>query len=363
MTISEILANEVIALSRRGLAVPASADGNIDEVFLSALVRRAASMFCPCSPSTLANEISESLYGLSEDTEDISEKIEEAITKAVIAGDLLELSQTSSHDPKLKSTWVFAASPSFVALESGAVYISGVAGENASSLPDALTSRIIFDRHFRRIQTKPDEDLITMLRDYGLIHLSPQVWLRGPKEESAEEHWQRLGFQLNAQSASGEIADLQIIDPHSDPIYYRGRWTQAKKHTGVFVARRPQAYGAPLWGLVKLSNGAAEKFLDFPLNAKFRGADCAWQAQMAADAVNGTKQRYRIVGVGAEARIDFFSPIPLWAERRLAIVGRTAPKDRCLFSYLIPRSDIQTEESFIQSRLWLTPIVESERRA
>jgi len=53
---------------------------------------------------------------------------------------------------------------------------------------------------------------------------------------------------------------------------------------------------------------------------------------------------------------DFFSPLPLWAERRLAIIGRPAERERCLFSYQIPQVEAATEEQFMQSRLWLAAL-------
>ena len=127
--------------------------------------------------------------------------------------------------------------------------------------------------------------------------------------------------------------------------------------SGCFVARRPQAYGAHIWGFALLTGGELERFLDFPLKGrKERGSDCAWHLQMAIDHGLGVPQKYRKRSADGGALFDFFSPIPLWAERRLSILGRTAQRERCLFSYFIPEAELEAEEQFLQKHLWLAPL-------
>jgi hypothetical protein len=75
--------------------------------------------------------------------------------------------------------------------------------------------------------------------------------------------------------------------------------------------------------------------------------------QIAIDSSRGSPQRYRRSGVPNGVRLDFFSPLPLWVQRRLAIMGRPAPAEKCLFSYLIPEREATDEEVFLQERLWL----------
>jgi hypothetical protein len=97
-----------------------------------------------------------------------------------------------------------------------------------------------------------------------------------------------------------------------------------------------------------------QKFLDFPQKRdRWRGCDAGWHLQMAIDAQRGSPQQYRLRAGANGPCLDFFGPIPVWAERRLAIIGRPSEKDRCLFSYQIPASELAAEEEFLQERLWL----------
>jgi hypothetical protein len=355
MVVQQIGADEVVDFSRQALALPV-AGGVHDEAFLAALVRRAAGISCPCSERTLVRGVLESLDRLAEDTDRLNADVETAVEKAMIAGDLLELSQVTTEDPAAKGTWVFAAPPAFVARSSGSVFLMGIVPDEPSPLPPSLNARIMYQRHYRLIHPHPSEKLPQILRELGVLELSEQSWLKLPREETARNLRDRLERQLNAQTASGTVADLLILDSARDPSYYPGRWVAPKRETGCFVARRPQAYGAPLWGFALLADGALEKFLDFPLRRdKWRGSDFAWHLQMAIDSCRGSPQKYRRRSTAEGACLDFFSPLPLWAERRLAIIGRPVERERCLFTYQIPEPELAAEEEFLRRRLWLAP--------
>lgn len=219
-----------------------------------------------------------------------------------------------------------------------------------------MTARIVYDRSLRIINPLPSETLCQALRELGLLELSERNWLKLPKEEAAVLLRNRMERQLDALPPSGEIADMEVLDPTRDLRFYKGRWVRPKKESGHFVARRPQVYGAPIWGFALLSNGKVTKFLDFPLKKdRWRGCDFAWHLQMAVDACRGSPQRYRR-RLAPEGRfLDFFGPLPLWAQRRLAIVGRPADPYRCLLSYALRDGELPAEEDFLQKRLWLVP--------
>ena len=175
-----------------------------------------------------------------------------------------------------------------------------------------------------------------------------------PKEETAKNFLDRLERQLMTQGPSGSVPDLLILDSARDPSYYKSRWLAPKRESGCFIARRPQAYGAPLWGFAHLSDGVLDKFLDFPPRRdRWRGSDFAWHLQLAIDACRGAPQKYRRRRTPYGVCLDFFSPLPLWAERRLAIIGRPVEPDRCLFTYRLPERELPAEEEFLQKRLWL----------
>jgi hypothetical protein len=355
MVIQQVEGGEVILASCRALAVPQ--EQNIhDAVFLAALVRRAAAIVCPCSASTLTRAVFENLDKLAEDQDQLREAIEDAVEKATIAGDLLELGQVAFEDPNVKSTWLFAAPPAFVARRSGGVFILGVTPDEPSPLPQSLAERIFFERHYRVIRPQSAENLPQTLRELGLLELSERSWFKLPRQETAKDFVDRHERELNAAGPSGDVPELTILDGGRDPSYYKGRWTVPKKESGCFVARRPQAHGAPLWGFALLEQGALQKFLDFPRRReKARGSDVAWHLQMALDSRRGAPQRYRRSKSGSGLRLDFFSPLPLWAERRLAIIGQPVERDRCLFSYTVSQNEAEAEENFLQQCLWLTP--------
>jgi hypothetical protein len=96
------------------------------------------------------------------------------------------------------------------------------------------------------------------------------------------------------------------------------------------------------------------RFLDFPLkNVRWRGCDTAWYLQMAIDHGRETPQLYRRRTMPGGASLDFFSPLPLWAHRRFAVLGHPVPREKCLLSYWIPERELAAEEAFLQERLWL----------
>ncbi len=110
-----------------------------------------------------------------------------------------------------------------------------------------------------------------------------------------------------------------------------------------------------------MNEGAVEKFLDLPLpKDRWRGCDYAWHLQMAIDACRGVAQQYRRRETLAGTCLDFFGPLPLWAERRLATFGQPAAPAHCLTSYLIGKNELPDEETFLRERLWLVPDSESK---
>lgn len=350
-----IEADQVVSLCSETLGL-GKAHSIHDEVLLAALVRRAAGLVCPCSPGTLRRAVLESLFLLSEDVERLSDDVEMAVDKATIAGDLLELNQVTTDDPDVKGSWVFAAPPAFVRRSSGGVFLAGISPEGPSALPPDLAKRVQFDRHYRTLAPQAGEDLPKALKEFGLVELSERNWLKLPRQEEARTFVDRMTRELNELGPSGSVSDLQVLDGSRDPKFYKGRWSPAKNKSGIFVARRPQEYGAALWGLARLRDGELEKFLDLPPKRdKFRGADFAWHFQMALDHLSGKPQKFRVVGSGDPMRFDFFSPIPIWAERRLAIIGRTVERNRCLFSYEIPAREAEAEINFLKNYLWLGP--------
>jgi hypothetical protein len=363
MVIDEVSAQQVLATSRGWLGLPASTAA-ADDAMLASLARRAAGILCPCSSSTLASAVKEALHLLVDDSDELTDCVNNAVEGLVIGGDLLELSNVATEDPDVKGTWVFPAPPAFVVRPSGTVFILGIVPDEASPLPASLNARIAHEGYARILLPQASEDLPSVLRGLGLLPLAEAVWLRAPKQESAGQLREAIVRRLGAQLRSGAIAELSILDPARSVTYYRGRWSSPKRETGLYVARRPQAYGSALWGFAQLEDGAVTRFIDFPLKGtRWRGCDVAWHLQMAIDYLRGSPQLYRRRTAPNGVLLDFFSPLPLWAQRRLAIIGRRVPAEKCLFSYLMSEREAAAEEAFLQQRLWLKQNIGAEVEA
>lgn len=358
MVITAIEPLELITKLRTGLALPSADEPVVDVPLIAALVRRAAGILCPCSPATIVSTVAESIKHLVDDPQSLNDQIDGIIEALLVGGDLLELNQVAYDDPAVKGTWVFAAPPSFVDRKNGSIFLLGIARDEQTPLPQQLAERVVYEGCYRLMKYEQGETLTQTLRELGLNELSERVWLRSPREETAKAMLESNTTRLMSLGPSGQIDDLQLLNPETAVTYYRGRWTSAKNQSGTFVARRPHAYGTPIWGFVAVEDGRAVRLLDFPFggNLRWRGCDAAWHLQMAIDHSRGQPQQYRRRDVEHGAVLDFFSPLPLWAERRLAIVGRPAERDKSLLSYFIPSDQLGSEERFIQERLWLAKI-------
>jgi hypothetical protein len=205
----------------------------------------------------------------------------------------------------------------------------------------------------RGVDARSDFDLAGFLKETGLIEISERSWLRSPPAESAAGYvatWSRL----LAERPPSDTDNVRILDGAKPQNYYAGRWTEATGHTGLYVGRRGQRYGSELWCLFDLDCGRVRRFLDFVSEGdRLRPCDVAWRVQMAFDAVAGTPQQVAVRSAGTRSIIDFFSPLPSWAERRLTVSGEKTERDRCLLSYSLPAGRLDSELEFLKNTLWL----------
>lgn len=345
--------NEVINSARISLGLQSS-DAAIDTGYLAAAVRRLAGFLCPCSAKTLLRSMIESHRGLVEDS--FPDRVEGVIDALVAVGDLLELRDVTTLDDTVKATWLFAAPPSFVLRPSGSAFILGIAPDEAAPLPADLLRRLVVRGVTRNIDHVSDEDLGTLLCALGLRQLSMESWLRHPKRESAQALVAALHARLSGQGPSGNVVDLQVLDKARPSRRYRARWCKPGTISGRYIVRRPQAYGADLWGYAELAEGRTIKLIDFPApGSRWRGCDTAWRAQMAIDRLSGDGQQFRRRSSGSFVCIDIFSPIPDWARRRLAFVGEELEPESSLLSYRLPEVEAAAEEQFLQELVFLKP--------
>ena len=151
----------------------------------------------------------------------------------------------------------------------------------------------------------------------------------------------------------GTLDGLDLLTSESNVTYYRGRWREAKKHSGACVARRSRRYGADAWCFVKLDLGRPVGLVDLPTpDYRYRPCDEAWHLQQAIDFVSGNPQRYRLRSIADRKLIafDFFSPVPRWAHRRWNALGEQLEQRGTLFSYLFNQEYLTQEAAFAEWR-------------
>ena len=322
---------------------------------MSCLLRRAASFHCPCPPSTLVRAVLEPLRGLVPLDDDLRSLTENTLDVLVSHGDILELPSTISQDDGDCTTLLYAAPPAFVQKRSGAVMLLGMPTDNVGILPEEMACELEMHNHVRIIPARVVDDIEERLEELGFVKLSSRSWSKAPKSETATEHLTRVGHMLDSEPASGEIQGLAVIDSAKPVTFYPGRWCEPAGLSGRFVGRRPREYGCPIWCYVELDCGSPLRFIDFPLSSSiWRGCDEAWRTQAAIDFERGVPQIFLIRSEDEkESYIDFFSPIPMWVSREMETIARPLASKGCLFSYLIPKPELEELVRLLESDLWL----------
>ena len=322
---------------------------------IAAALRRAAQIFCPCSSATLVRAIVEPMKELVEDIDTFRASVRDTLEAMIAHGDFFEHRDIEELSTPSPTTLVYGVPFGFVVRDSGSIILLGISSNQSSVFPDDLMARIEYVRHLRRLEPMPNEDLRAVLAQLGLFEVSYNRWLQSPGDETPAQHVSRLDRLLDAASPSGGVPGLSILDPEQPVRYYRGRWREVRSDSGRFVARRSQAYGADLWCYIELRNGGPERLLDFPLTGnQWRGCDEAWRLQMAIDAQRGNPQRFRLLsGLGRGRVVQFFSPVPAWAQRRWDAVGEPVESRGCLFAYRLADSELVEELRFARNSLWL----------
>ena len=352
-----VAADTVMGVARASLGLPEDVAG-FDEAYIAAALRRLAGFLCPGSPRTLLRTMVDSHRGVV-DIDVFATRVEAVIETLVSIGDLLELGDVALEGEEVRSTWLVAAPPSFVVRGNGDAFILGLSADEQTPLPTEMLARVRSNRVIRSIDGQDDEDLSAVLRELGLRELSVAGWLRTPRGDDAPALLATYRTKLAACAPSGDVPDLLVLDGGRRTRSYRRRWGPAGGLTGNFVVRRPQTFGADLWGFAELADGFPTRLLDLPLAGdRWRGCDAAWRIQMAIDALAGRPQEYRLVKCDGGSRFDLFSPIPSWARRRMTVMGLEVEPAGCLMSFLVPTEEVAGEEAFLKDMLYLSRVVE-----
>ncbi len=345
LTPAEVSASAVEALRLDGELL----DLTTNEAIASAL-RRAAGLLCPCSGRTLVRAVMEPLRGVHTE-EGLVTVIEDTLEALVAHGDLLELHDVTQDDAT--GGFLYAAPPGFVECDGDWVMLLGVAPDGMPFVTEDIEQAVEHVNHVRIIRDG-DADLRAHLAELGLISISQSAWLKAPQHQRAGDLIESMRARVDGSPRCGEVPGLRLLDPDTPVRYYRRRWTEPSRHTGQFVARRPQAYGADLWCFVEVEDGQAVRLVDLPTRqGTGRGCDEAWHLQAAIDHERGAPQVYRVRrGPSGNELVDFFSPVPMWAQRRWATFGEPVPAQGCLFSFRFAAPDLGKEIAFARDRLW-----------
>lgn len=329
---------------------------------LTASLRRAASFLCPASPRQLVNAVFEAVCPLLPDNDTLSrDYIVDLVVLLISVGDLLELKQSGDTPGRL----LYLAPPSYVERQPGQYLLLGIRPFGAPLISSDLARTVQHEGHMRSIDLASDS-AETQLASLGLSKVSRSQWIRRPSVLAPAELIRRIRERLGSAGPAGMVEGMTVIDSTTKVTYYRGRWRPLMgSDSGLFVARRPQAYGADLWCVILVADGVPVQLIDLPIDDPIGpGHDEAWRIQAALDALNDSPQVFRASpcpGKNAEMTVDLFSPLPLWAERRLNLVGMPIPRRAgSLHSYRVPKAAMHDLSDFLTSMLWMRQITIEE---
>jgi len=328
---------------------------------LKPALRRGSYLLAPCSSADLVRFVSDPLAGI----EDVRDAVELALEDLIAYGDILEMRKIDGDAWDVPAIVLRPASPAFVLRSPHEAILLGVAGDFPSPLPDDLAELVDEDGPVRSLNCPHDQELGVHLRSLGLSELNESAWLRLPAAVIAKDHVDAWRERLTIAPACAPIVDgLEILGPEKSSRFYRGRWRlPTGTDSGMFVGRRPQAYGSKLWSVVDLEAGQARRLIDLlPTHSFERGCDLAWRLQAAIDASQGVPQIFDLLDEGPVIHLNFHGPLPSFAERRLALPGTKSSGPNCLFRYSLPTATLQAEIASLQSTLWMQPNREGERR-
>jgi hypothetical protein len=354
MTVSVASADDCVELALAALDLRTTEINLFAPEGLAASLRRAASFLCPAAPRQLVDAVLEALRPLRPDAPPERDDLNDMVELLVSAGDLIELPP----DPKRRGRLLYLGPPSFVEKRPGRYLLMGIRPYGVPLLPADLDADVRYERHVRTAGLDPTS-AAKQLRSLGLHPIAPDRWASAPASQTPHNVIANARARLDVVGAAGEVASLTILDPSLSMRYYRGRWCPVRPdHTGDFVARRSQEYGADLWCYVRIVAGVPVRLIDFPIaDQTAPGRDEAWQLQAAIDAAQDRQHVFRLSPseeiVGSTV-VDFLAPIPTWAERYLELVGIAIPDPRgALFSYLVPNDAVAGLSGFFGEMLWM----------
>ncbi len=356
MTIARLNVRSAIEQTSRSLGLPLDGLGLLSSGLVAQALRRACSILAPCARRDLERSVRETLKPIAPSGELLPGLVEDALDALLLYRDLLEVHGEEPDMWRESATSIRPSALSFVEREDGSTVILGTAGDVITPIPKDLPARLEYRGVLRVLVPTTSEALGPRLQEFGLQCLGEKAWLRIPKAEAAclhRETWQR---RLQAIQPGQPPSELLICKPAERGVIYRDRWKPPEQQAdlGIFIARRPQRYGADLWCLVDLLPNVSMRLLDLTSTDKtLRACDIAWQLLIAMDVDSSSPQGFKQHTELEQTRLLFYSPVPSWAERKLSLAGEYQPTPHCLFSYAFPTSAVAAQKAFLRESLWL----------
>jgi hypothetical protein len=321
---------------------------------LAGSLRRAASFQCPTTPRRLVDTVMEAVQPLDPITPLDRQELTGLLDMLVSAGDLVELPP----DPQRRGRLLFLGPPSFVEQRPGRYLVMGTRPFGAPLLGTDMERRIEYKRHVRVIELDEGE-AVKCLDALGLQAIRQHQWVLAPIASLAEDLILGTRSRLDIANRAGVVTELSLLDPATSFRFYKGRWRQAREEdNGDFVARRSQEYGSDLWCYIRVTDGVPAQLVDFPTGElAVPGRDEAWRLQAAIDSARGSSQVFRVVEsqeFPKESFVDFWAPLPTWADRYLELIGTAVSGRRsCLFSYIVPDAALTSLGDYLADMLWM----------
>lgn len=326
-------------------------------VMIAAVLRRLCGFMCPCPPHAIVQMACRSLEPLQLQLENLRESVEAMLEDLTVCGDVLELSRVAMAGAENQPTWLFCAPPSFVARSGGRIHLFGIAADDAAFLPRELRTQVRREGAARFINAT-DATIVPALKQLGLREISEAAWMTSVRAEPAQQYIERHRKRLVAQGVLGDMPGLVVLDHAQEAsVSYRRRWRLAQRESGLYIGRAEQPYGAPLWYLCDLQDGAVKRSLLLPLkDSPERASDAAWRIQLSIDAAQGRPATYECREDRDGFTLVFGFPLPTAAQRRLLFLGVGRRRsDANPFAFWLPAAELQVEQRFLKDLYWFHP--------
>lgn len=346
---------EIITLQEvRSRAARVLHAGASDVAYIGQLLRRAVDIHAPASRFKVESAVCEIVAGMQSETS-WSEVVADCLDDLIQYGDVFE-ARIPNPDTGRAAFRLRPAPAAYVRRKDGSAILLGVAGDELAPGESEWGDRLSFHGVLRMLSRGPETD--ALIASLNIPELKESLWLRAPRSMTAAAFVELWHTQIVAQAPCGTVDGLELLDGAGPKRGRRQRWSiPTPRDSGLFVARRAQPYNAtPRWCAVRIESGVPAKLLDLAADGDVeRPCDLAWRLKAALDANARKAQKMRLNNLADMVRIDFFQPIPSWAERRLTVAAQKAGRADCLFSFEMSSAEADVQVDFLREMLWLEP--------